>query len=81
MNKNHKIQSTIFSTYEHVTKKHSAFILSGKSVNVKSSLLRQNTPNFVNEWAEMNGVDLTLSPKKKEAIEKEILRKEEELAK
>ena len=75
MNNKHKIQSTIFSTYENVTKRHSAFVLSGKTVNVRSSLLRQNTPNFVSEWAELNGIDLTISPKKKEAMEKEQLRK------
>lgn len=65
MNQKNKIQSSIFSTYELVTRRHSAFILSGKTVNVKSQLLRQNTPNFVNEWAEMNGVDLKVSPNRK----------------
>jgi hypothetical protein len=39
---------------------------------VKSQLLRQNTPNFVNEWAELNGVDLNMSPKKALAQKKKL---------
>ena len=39
-------------------KKHNTFVLNGKTINIKTKLKRQITPNFVNKWAERNSVDL-----------------------
>ena len=41
-----------------MTNRHQSFVLNGRPVSVKAPLKRKFTPNFVNEWAEQNGVDL-----------------------
>eukprot|EP00347_Sterkiella_histriomuscorum_P008024 403346662 len=46
-----------------ILEKHQTFQLNGKTIHVKSNkeaaLKRQMTPNYVNEWANTNNIDLT----------------------
>ncbi|CDW79456.1 UNKNOWN [Stylonychia lemnae] len=60
-----------------MVEKHQTFILSDHTVQVKTRLKRQITPNFVNQWAEQNNLDLLeisnpeLAKKKQKYIEKQ----------
>ncbi len=48
---------------------HNSFIVNGKTINVKDKVKRQDTPNYVEQWAQKYNIDLK-APRNPDAIKK-----------